>query len=188
MGCACSRDSGIKVISNINKKITEVNDSNTSLRLKQPNPTFASNLAGSTKINSKSEKKDINAFVIEIYFLEEKSIITLPIKDNKEYMIFYDLINKSLFANTEYDCNFISQYNERKDQFEYNINLIALKRKKSSGGVLRKNHDQNKLSWQIWINDELEDFSSLCRDSRIVYKDDIIELKQVELGEELVNS
>lgn len=180
MGCACSRDSDIKVVSKMNKQTAAVNDSNTSLSLKQPNPTIASNLAGSTKNDSRSERKDLNAFIIELFFFQDKSIITFPIKENKEYMIFYDLINKALFCNPEYDCNFVSVYNEKEDLFDYFIDVITLKRKRNSA-VLHKNLDQQKLAWQVWINDELEDFSSLCRESRVIYKGDILELKHVEL-------
>lgn len=176
MGCACSRDSDIKVVVKAKQPLLN----NSSLPIKQPYPTIASNLGGSTKNESRSERKELNSFILDLYFLNEKSTVSLPVKDNKEYILFYDFINKALFSNPEFDCNFISKYNEKKDEFDYFIENIAKRRRSSALGELRRVGDA-AISWQIWINDEQEDFSSLCRESRVVHKDDVLELKYCQI-------
>ena len=85
-----------------------------------------------------------------------------------------DVINSAFFCGdyaNELDANFISQYNTKKDEFDYFIQRLA-------GYAIEK--EDNPFEGKIWvpyINKIKQSWSYLCSNNRILKKGDIIEFK-----------
>lgn len=181
MGCACTNDSATIVAKhppdNLSKCRQQINDMSTVT--KYPYSTTAVSI---TKNVSRTEVKEFRCFTIELFFTKEKHIVTFPSKDDTEYVLFIDLVNKSLFSNLEYDCNFLCEYDKEKDEFKYIIDRIHHKK-----GLLDQSSNlevDSHLKWVIFINKEVEDFNLLCHMNRVVSKSDIVEFKLISQNNE----
>lgn len=176
MGCACTNDSATIVAKhstdNTSKCKQQINDMSTVT--KYPYSTTA---VSNTKNVSRTEIKESKAFTIELFFSIEKHKVTFPCKDDTEYVLFVDLVNKSLFSNLEYDCNFLCEYNSEVDEYIYKIDRIH--HKKSLLDQSNNSDEDTHLIWVILINNQEEDFTSLCQMNRVVSRNDTVEFKLV---------
>lgn len=139
---------------------------------------------------------------IFIYFPGNIRQVLHPISDNKDYILLYDLFNNCLFMSNEFDCNFISIYDRKLDDYNYiierinyntkynrqhkttynksykssvNNNNVSYKSINSNGNSTLNNKSENIIT--IYINNIAEDFGKIVRDGRVVSKDDLIEIK-----------
>lgn len=116
------------------------------------------------------EKSKNSSFKINIYIPNsENESVTLSLVYDKPYMTLPNLINSAIFNsnNEKIDPNFINCYNPVDDDFDYIIERMY------GYGI---DNDEGK-NWNIYINDNLETWSLMCRNNRIVSKGDKIEFK-----------
>jgi hypothetical protein len=182
MGCSCTRDQDLIINKRTPLKIVQKDNMNSSI-----NNYIYSTMIHSAKVNpntnnislSKIDKQEDTFIIILSFKNSNKYQINYQVIDNEEYMKLADLLNKALFNSVEYDTNFISEYNEKEDIFEYKIERLRIKSKKKQSSISYNTIDYTtNYSWSIFINATKENLSSLINMGRVIYKDDIIELRE----------
>lgn len=121
-----------------------------------------------------------NNFFIKIHLPDSYNLKIIKFEGKTDYMLLDELFNKCLFCGThaeELDANFISVYNDLKDEFDYFIQRLY-----GYEIEIEENPIQGNI-WVIYINRIKYNFSLLCGNSRIVKKDDDIELKYEKFEE-----
>ena len=68
----------------------------------------------------------------------------------------------------DFDANFISIFNYREDDFDYFVQRIM------GVGIEDEEEPLNGSIWNVYINDRLEDWTTICKFNRIVCKEDRI--------------
>ncbi len=115
-----------------------------------------------------------NTFIIKINIPNSDRVKIVMYESKVDFMLLSELINNTLFFGKnadELDANFISIYDNAKEDFDYYIQRLA--------GIEMENED-DPLSGKIWvvyINKEPQNWSALCSQNIVVRKDDEIELK-----------
>ena len=180
MGCSCTRDQDIILNSRVPFKATQKDNMNSSI-----NNQIYSTMIQTAKINpntknislSKIEKQQDSFTIIISFKNSNKYQINFPVLNNEEYMMLTDVLNKTLFNSIEYDTNFISTYNENEDAYEYIIDRLRLKSKPSQSINKTISYTDNQ-TWNIYINAIKENLNILINNGRVIYKNDIIELRE----------
>lgn len=131
MGCNCTRENALKVITanKISDK-NEVNNLNNSCSVNNigttKNPSSYHNAnAGNNVSLSRIDKLNKDYFSINIYFQEnDTKQLQISLENKQEYITLSQLLNKAIFESKDFDINFTSKYVEKEDDYEYFIQRI----------------------------------------------------------------
>lgn len=131
MGCSCTRENALKVVTSnkLQQDKSDVVPINNSISYNNfgttKNPSSHHNNYGNNISLARIDKINKDFFTIILSFSKDNRKQLLVSLDNKqEYTTLIQLLNKALFESSEYDCNFISTYNEEIDDYEYQIQRI----------------------------------------------------------------
>jgi hypothetical protein len=117
--------------------------------------------------------KNKNLFRIKIHIPNSDKIKIVSYEGNTEYIIFYELINDTMYSGIHadtLDSNFISVYNKQTDAFDYFIQRLL-------GYQIEESDPYHGKIWTPYLNGKRESFSDLCSKNRIIYSSDEIDLK-----------
>jgi len=123
------------------------------------------------KQNVKKQRRDDTKrgfFQIKIFIPNSERSKELIIEDVKENLLVSELMNMACFNSkymTELDANFISIYNKDSDEFDYHIQRLC-------GFEMNETH-----LWVPYINCVREDWTDICQNNRILFKNDDLEFR-----------
>ena len=118
-----------------------------------------------------NQKRDVikrSNYLIKLYSPNSLESNDLIIEEIKENILVSELINMVCFNSkhmTELDANFICLYNKDTDEFDFYIQRLH-------------GYEMNEtMSWVLYINNKRENWTDICRNNRIVIKNDEIEFR-----------
>jgi hypothetical protein len=198
------------------------------------NPSSHHNNYGNNVSLSRIDKINKDFFTIILSFTKDsRKQLVISLENKQEYITLPQLLNKALFESSEYDCNFISTYNEDIEDYDYQIQRIneyetvgtysfnqicerlrnkniedegfdvdvdvdagynseentpfrKVNKPSKNYSRLEDEGNSNKKAikpgiqgcvWNMYVNNILEDFSLCCRENRVIYKEELIELR-----------
>lgn len=129
---------------------------------------------GQTKTNDKKSGQttptENNNYSITITLPDRTFKANFEFEKNK--VLLYDLVNAICFSSKYSDtlnANFISKYNEEIDDFEYYIESLLDQQ------IENESCPERGKMWMIYINENKETWSEICRKNRIINSGDNLE-------------
>ena len=131
MGCSCTRENALKVVTSnkLQQEKSDILPINNSVSYNNfgttKNPSSHHNNYGNNVSLSRIDKINKDFFTIIISFSKEnRKLILVSLENKQEYITLIQLLNKALFESNEYDCNFISTYNQDIEDYDYHSQRI----------------------------------------------------------------